>query len=80
MSASPAPSEPFPLSWFNSIDSFASIVVVPPLVALWAWQARRGREPTDVEKIGIGCALTGGFARCSSRPALPWPDPTARSE
>jgi proton-dependent oligopeptide transporter, POT family len=47
-----------PASWFNSIDSFASIVVVPPLVALWAWQAHRGREPTDVEKIGIGCALT----------------------
>ncbi|MEO8454188.1 MAG: peptide MFS transporter [Sphingomicrobium sp.] len=51
-----------PASWFNSIDSFASIVVVPPLVALWAWQARRGREPTDVEKIGIGCALTGASA------------------
>jgi proton-dependent oligopeptide transporter, POT family len=51
-----------PASWFNSIDSFASIVVVPPLVALWAWQAHRGREPTDVEKIGIGCALTGASA------------------
>ena len=51
-----------PASWFNSIDSFASIVVVPPLVALWAWQARRGREPTDIEKIGIGCALTGASA------------------
>ncbi|MGN6848947.1 MAG: peptide MFS transporter [Sphingomicrobium sp.] len=48
-----------PASWFNSIDSFSSIVVVPPLVALWAWQARRGKEPSDVAKIGIGCALTG---------------------
>ncbi len=51
-----------PASWFNSIDAFASIVVVPPLVALWAWQARRGREPSDVAKIGIGCALTGASA------------------
>jgi POT family proton-dependent oligopeptide transporter len=51
-----------PASWFNSIDSFASIVVVPPLVALWAWQARRGHEPSDVAKIGIGCAITGASA------------------
>ena len=48
-----------PASWFNSIDAFASIVVVPPLVALWAWQAQRGSEPSDVTKIGIGCAITG---------------------
>ena len=48
-----------PASWFNSIDAFASIIVVPPLVALWAWQASRGKEPSDVAKIGIGCALTG---------------------
>jgi POT family proton-dependent oligopeptide transporter len=48
-----------PASWFNSLDALASIVVVPPLVALWAWQARRGKEPSDVAKIGIGCALTG---------------------
>ena len=48
-----------PASWFNSIDAFASIVVVPPLVALWAWQARRGTEPSDVAKIGIGCAISG---------------------
>jgi proton-dependent oligopeptide transporter, POT family len=48
-----------PASWFNSLDSFASIIVVPPLVALWAWQARRRREPSDIAKIGIGCTLTG---------------------
>ena len=30
-----------PASWFNSVDSFASIVVAPSLIALWAWQARR---------------------------------------
>ncbi|MEO5493880.1 MAG: peptide MFS transporter [Sphingomonas sp.] len=48
-----------PASWFNSVDAFASIVAVPPLVALWSWQARRGREPHDVTKIGIGSLLTG---------------------
>ncbi|HEX4694289.1 peptide MFS transporter [Sphingomonas sp.] len=53
---------PVPASWFNSVDAFASIVAVPPLVAVWAWQARRRREPSDVAKIGIGALLTGASA------------------
>lgn len=48
-----------PASWFNSVDSFASIIVVPPLVALWAWQARRGVEPSSLTKLVIGFAITG---------------------
>ena len=59
-----------PASWFNSLDAFASIVVVPPLVALWAWQARRGKEPSDVAKIGIGCAITGASALFMTAGAL----------
>lgn len=51
-----------PVSWFNSLDSLASIVFVPPLVALWRWQAKRGREPGDVAKIGIGAALAAASA------------------
>ncbi|HVJ00490.1 MAG TPA: peptide MFS transporter [Sphingomonas sp.] len=51
-----------PASWFNSIDAFVSIIAVPPLVALWRWQAKRGREPGDVAKIGIGSALAGASA------------------
>jgi POT family proton-dependent oligopeptide transporter len=46
-----------PAPWFNSIDAFVSIVVAAPLIALWARQARRGSEPTDVGKIGIGAAM-----------------------
>jgi len=64
-----------PASWFNSIDSFSSIVVVPPLVALWAWQATRGKEPSDVAKIGIGCAITGVSALfLVAGSAMPGPD------
>src|SRR3546814_12598862 len=48
-----------PASWFNSIDAFVSIIAVPPLVAWWRWQARRGREPGDIGKIAIGSELTG---------------------
>lgn len=51
-----------PASWFNSVDAFFSVIAVPPLVALWRWQARRGREPSDIAKIGIGSALTGASA------------------
>jgi len=48
-----------PASWFNSVDSFASIVVAPFLIALWAWQARRNTEPAAMTKIAIGAAISG---------------------
>jgi proton-dependent oligopeptide transporter, POT family len=51
-----------PATWFNSVDSLFSILAVPPLILLWRWQAKRGREPGDVAKIGIGSALIGAFA------------------
>ena len=55
-------SSPFgsvPASWFNSVDSFASVIVAPFLIALWAWQARRKTEPGAMTKIAIGAAVTG---------------------
>jgi POT family proton-dependent oligopeptide transporter len=48
-----------PASWFNSVDSFASIVIAPFLIALWALQARRHREPASMTKVAIGAAITG---------------------
>ena len=67
-----------PTSWFNSVDAFFSIVAVPPLVALWRWQARRGREPGDVAKIGIGATLTGVSALFMVGGAL-WPGADGRA-
>ncbi len=43
-----------PVGWFNSIDSFVSIVSVPALFALWRWQSARGGEPGEIAKIGTG--------------------------
>jgi POT family proton-dependent oligopeptide transporter len=43
-----------PVAWFNSIDSFVSIVTLPPLLWLWRWQSRHGGEPNEVMKISIG--------------------------
>jgi POT family proton-dependent oligopeptide transporter len=51
-----------PVPWFNSIDAFVSIIAVPPLIYLWARQAKRGREPSDVAKIGIGAAIASASA------------------
>jgi POT family proton-dependent oligopeptide transporter len=59
-----------PVSWFDSVDSFFSVIAAPPIVALWRWQARRGREPGDIAKIGIGSALTGASALFMSAGSL----------
>ncbi len=48
-----------PASWFNSVDSFASVIVAPFLIALWAWQARRNTEPDAMTKIAIGAVISG---------------------
>jgi POT family proton-dependent oligopeptide transporter len=47
-----------PVAWFSSIDPFASVIAVPPLFALWRWQASRGREPDDIGKIAWGAWIT----------------------
>lgn len=46
-----------PVTWFQSLDSLAVLVLAP--VVIWAWrrQAARGREPGDLTKIGIGCGV-----------------------
>jgi POT family proton-dependent oligopeptide transporter len=47
-----------PQAWFVAINSFVSIVSVPPLFALWRWQAARRREPDEMGKIAIGAWIT----------------------
>jgi POT family proton-dependent oligopeptide transporter len=46
-----------PVPWFTSVDAFSSVIAAAPRVLLWAWQAKRGREPSDLTKIGIGAVL-----------------------
>ncbi len=43
-----------PVAWFNSVDSFAAIVMVPAVFALWRWQRAQTKEPGEISKIGIG--------------------------
>ncbi|HSO36191.1 MAG TPA: peptide MFS transporter [Labilithrix sp.] len=46
-----------PVPWFQGADALAPLVMVPPLIAAWRWQARRKREPDDLGKMAIGAFL-----------------------
>jgi POT family proton-dependent oligopeptide transporter len=48
-----------PVTWFQSIDSFAVLVFAPAIVVFWRSQNKRGAEPSDISKIALGCALFG---------------------
>ena len=45
-----------PTTWFQSFNPFLIFAFTPIVVALWARQARAGREPSTVVKMAMGCA------------------------
>jgi proton-dependent oligopeptide transporter, POT family len=49
-----------PEPWFTSEDAFASIIIVPFLIALWKWQGRHGHEPHDTAKMAMGALVMAG--------------------
>ncbi len=51
-----------PSTWYQSFNPFMIWLIVPLLNIVWAAQARRGREPTSLVKMAIGCVVLGaGF-------------------
>jgi POT family proton-dependent oligopeptide transporter len=44
-----------PTTWFQSFNPFMIFAFTPFVVALWGWQAKRGREPATVTKMALGC-------------------------
>jgi proton-dependent oligopeptide transporter, POT family len=44
-----------PTTWFQAFNPFMIFAFTPFIVALWAWQARRGSEPSTVVKMSLGC-------------------------
>lgn len=46
-----------PVAWFVSIDTAAIVAATAGVIALWQWQASRGRSSTESTKIAIGGAL-----------------------
>ncbi len=48
-----------PSTWFQSFNPLMIFIFAPVLNVVWAWQARRRREPSSVVKMAIGCFLLG---------------------
>jgi POT family proton-dependent oligopeptide transporter len=44
-----------PTTWFLAFDPFMIFAFTPFVVALWAWQAARGTEPSTITKMAFGC-------------------------
>jgi POT family proton-dependent oligopeptide transporter len=44
-----------PVTWFQAFNPFMIFAFTPFVIALWAWQARRHREPSTVVKMAFGC-------------------------
>ncbi len=51
-----------PVTWFTALDGFFCITLTPIFLRFWRHQAERGREPTDLGKIGWGSLM--GTAGC----------------
>jgi len=47
-----------PIPWYQASNSFFAIVGVPLVLGIWRYQARRGGEPSDLAKIGVGAWLS----------------------
>jgi len=44
-----------PTTWFQAFNPFMIFAFTPLVIALWAHQARGGREPSTVTKLALGC-------------------------
>ncbi len=48
-----------PSTWFQSVNPMFIFLLTPFLNMLWSWQSGRGKEPSSVNKMAIGCFLLG---------------------
>src|SRR5258708_4685510 len=44
-----------PVTWFQAFNPLMIFAFTPLIVALWSRQARRGREPSTIAKMALGC-------------------------
>ncbi|HEY7900660.1 MAG TPA: peptide MFS transporter [Caulobacteraceae bacterium] len=49
-----------PVPWLQSLDGLAPFLLVPPVLALWRFQSKHGREPDEFAKCAIGCFIFAG--------------------
>ena len=50
----------FPASWYQSVNPLFILILTPFITSFWAWQSRKGTEPSSVSKMAMGCFLLGG--------------------
>ena len=51
-----------PVTWFQAFNPLMIFAFTPLVVGLWARRARRGREPSTIAKLWIGCfGLSAGY-------------------
>jgi dipeptide/tripeptide permease len=43
-----------PTEFVQAVNPFMILALTPLTTRLWEWQARRGSEPTQITKMGIG--------------------------
>src|SRR5215471_1669191 len=48
-----------PTTWFQAFNPLMIAAFTPLVASLWSWQAGRGREPSTVTKMALGCAGCG---------------------
>jgi POT family proton-dependent oligopeptide transporter len=44
-----------PVTWFQAFNPFMIFTFTPFIIAFWAWQDKRGTEPSTVTKMALGC-------------------------
>jgi POT family proton-dependent oligopeptide transporter len=49
-----------PATWFQSVNALLILAIAPLMAGLWSYLARRGLDPSQPVKIGIGLLLLGG--------------------
>lgn len=47
----------FPASWFQALNPLLIFLLTPALTKMWAHQSAKGKEPSAVSKMAIGCFL-----------------------
>jgi proton-dependent oligopeptide transporter, POT family len=48
-----------PATWYQSLNPFLLIILMPIVISLWRWQTKRNCEPSNITKMIIGCIFLG---------------------
>lgn len=71
-----------PVTWFQSLDGMAVLILTPLAILFWKWQSKRKTEPADLIKIAMGCGffaaaclllVIGEVLAGAGKVALIWP-------